>query len=354
MKGGGANSKSQWHKKKGHKNDKHGSPTMKDSFTLVDEPNEAKRVDNTLQWSAAFTGMLAEQFGQEVAKAFEDQNKGKLHQLLYGSSANQVPGPSVPISPAHEAASSRSKAPRTHELTLADLNISGIFPPVQEIPTTAQDAQAAHEAATSSGYQYDRRQNRDTPTLEAIEGASTETLLKYCNENNIRVRNEQHTSIMMAVVRHVLQRQQEEAEYAKAQMESTQPIRSQSSHSSMMREDESLDREREKVHISIQVKKEMENREKVKRIMGKMWNSLWHEFKTKLQRDGAYMRAVEALDILGAFKIIIEYNLYGINSTRDDRDPSVIMIRDLCRLVCAIVYIEIEMILKSTIKDIHN
>ena len=82
MKGGGASSKSQWQKKKGHKTDKHGSPHTKEFFVLKDETNEAKR-DNTLQWSAAFTGILAEQFGQEVAKAFEDQDKSKLNKLLY-------------------------------------------------------------------------------------------------------------------------------------------------------------------------------------------------------------------------------------------------------------------------------
>jgi hypothetical protein len=95
----------------------------------------------------------------------------------------------------------------------------------------------------------------------------------------------------------------------------------------MMRDDEdSLARER--AQINIQVKKEMENKDKIKRIMGKMWNSLWREFQIKLQRDAMYIRAVEALDIIDALKIIIEYNLYGINSSRDDRDPSVITIRE--------------------------
>ena len=127
MKSGGASSKSQWQKKKGHKTDKHGSPHMKDSFVLTDESNEVKRVDTTLQWSAAFTGMLAEQFGQEVAKAFEDQDKSKFNKLLYGSSEHQIRGLSMPISPTilPQSHDSRSAATVGHELTLDDLCVSG-------------------------------------------------------------------------------------------------------------------------------------------------------------------------------------------------------------------------------------
>ena len=44
----------------------------------------------------------------------------------------------------------------------------------------------------------------------------------------------------------------------------------------------------------------MEIQEKIKRVMGKMWDSLWREFQIKLQRDDMYIRAVEALDNIDA------------------------------------------------------